>query len=249
MKKDEDGDVKIKTSDGTKTKTEGDANKEGTPALTYSSKYDFVPGEKVVAFEDFSKEAIGEFPTRWNTNGSAEVVTLNKKEGKWLKSSHEGSFFPEFMTNIPENSTLEFGLGVNTNYDSGSQPLKIEIVDLKNREGFSNGNNWNSKHNIELQFHPILGDNYTGEVWLQTGGTENTISNSGHAKQWDNKENPFAHVSLWRQGQRLRVYVNGDKLFDLPKLFQPNSAYNASLFIPMVFKMVKTIIWFWVIYD
>ncbi|MDQ3844413.1 MAG: hypothetical protein M3342_10415 [Bacteroidota bacterium] len=37
----------------------------------------------------------------------------------------------------------------------------------------------------------------------------------------------FAHVSLWRQGQRLRVYVNGDKLFDLPKLFQPNSAYNA----------------------
>ncbi len=51
--------------------------------------------------------------------------------------------------------------------------------------------------------------------------------NSGHAKQWDNKENSFAHVSLWRQGQRLRVYVNGDKLFDLPKLFQPNSAYNA----------------------
>ncbi|MBD0295259.1 MAG: hypothetical protein ICV84_08685, partial [Flavisolibacter sp.] len=168
VKKDEDGDVKVKTSDGTKIKMEGEGSKESVTALTYSSKYDFVPGEKVVAFEDFSKEAIGEFPTRWNTNGSAEVVTLNKKEGKWLKINHEGYFFPEFITNIPENSTLEFDLGVNMNFDWGSQPLKFDIVDLKNREGFSNGNNWNSKHSIELQFHPIRGDNYTGEVWLQT---------------------------------------------------------------------------------
>lgn len=64
VKVDEDGDVKVKTSDGTEIRTEGEESKEGTTALTYSSEYDFVPGEKVVGFEDLSKTEIGDFPTR-----------------------------------------------------------------------------------------------------------------------------------------------------------------------------------------
>ncbi|TAF30740.1 MAG: hypothetical protein EAZ67_13905 [Cytophagales bacterium] len=38
---------------------------------TYS-KFDFVPSEKVVAVEDFSQTAIGDFPLKWNSNGSGE---------------------------------------------------------------------------------------------------------------------------------------------------------------------------------
>ncbi len=115
VKKDGDGDVKVKEADGTKVKVDADGdtkikNADGTtekgtttPALSYTSKYDFVPGEKVVAFEDFSAAAVGDFPTRWNTNATAEVVTLNTKEGKWLKISKQGVFHPEFISNLPDN--------------------------------------------------------------------------------------------------------------------------------------------------
>src|SRR5215213_6410836 len=64
VKEDEDGDVKIKTEDGTKVKVKGD----NSSSLSYTSKYDFVPGEKVMAYEDFSNTTVGDFPTRWNTN-------------------------------------------------------------------------------------------------------------------------------------------------------------------------------------
>jgi OOP family OmpA-OmpF porin len=38
------------------------------------SKYDFIPGEKVIFFDDFSAEGVGDFPAQWLTNGSGEIV-------------------------------------------------------------------------------------------------------------------------------------------------------------------------------
>ncbi len=44
---------------------------------TYS-KFDFVPGEKLMFFDDFTQDNAGDFPARWNTNGKGEVVTSNQ---------------------------------------------------------------------------------------------------------------------------------------------------------------------------
>ena len=43
-----------------------------------TSKYDFIPGEKVIFFDDFTSESIGDFPAQWLTNGSGEIVTSEK---------------------------------------------------------------------------------------------------------------------------------------------------------------------------
>src|SRR5688572_23832154 len=51
------------------------------PSLQSFSKFDFVPGEQIVYFDNFEGEAIAELPTNWNTSGSGEVVTLDKFEG------------------------------------------------------------------------------------------------------------------------------------------------------------------------
>ena len=50
------------------------------------SKFDFIAGEKIIVHEDFSQEALGDFPTKWNTRSSAEVVTINNRDGKWLSA-------------------------------------------------------------------------------------------------------------------------------------------------------------------
>src|SRR5256885_16863677 len=34
------------------------------------SKYDFVPGERIMVFEDFMQDAIGDLPAKWNTNSA-----------------------------------------------------------------------------------------------------------------------------------------------------------------------------------
>ncbi|MDQ3682373.1 MAG: hypothetical protein M3352_04770, partial [Bacteroidota bacterium] len=156
IKKDKDGDTKIKTEDGTKIKTDGDdKSKTSSSSMTFNSKYDFVPGEKVMAFEDFSKVEIGDFPTRWNTNATAEVVTLNNKEGKWLKIAKEGAFHPEFIKNLPENFTLEFDLAVNPEW-RGTH-FAVNLANLTKPEEFSNYYHyvsWRGNHAVHVQLKP-----------------------------------------------------------------------------------------------
>src|SRR6185436_11014976 len=53
------------------------------PSFQAFSKFDFVPGEKVVGFEDFTQDAVGDFPARWNTDASGEIVTLAGQPGRW----------------------------------------------------------------------------------------------------------------------------------------------------------------------
>ena len=78
------------------------------PALQTYSKYDFVPGEKVIFFDDFSQDVAGDFPALWNTNGSAEVVTTNLFEGKWMKFDCDQAIWSDQPLSLPENFTIEF---------------------------------------------------------------------------------------------------------------------------------------------
>src|SRR5665647_3604410 len=54
------------------------------PTVQINSKFDFTPGEKVIFFDDFTAENIGDFPIQWNTTGSGEVVTTNIADGRWF---------------------------------------------------------------------------------------------------------------------------------------------------------------------
>ncbi|MGZ8550341.1 MAG: OmpA family protein [Chitinophagaceae bacterium] len=241
IKKDEDGDTKEKKEDGTEVKTaadgdikvkEADGSKEKGQQMSFNSKYDFVPGEKVVAFEDFSKAAIGDFPTRWNTNATAEVVTLNNKEGKWLKISKEGAFHPEFISSLPDNFTLEFDLAVNP--DWRGTHFAVNLANLDKPEDFTNYYHyvsWRGNHAVHMQLKPGQSARTSANSKLMAGKSGNhTINNDVDFKVWDNASNNFAHVAMWRQAQRLRVYVNGEKIWDIPRAFEAGGKYNAVTF-------------------
>jgi OOP family OmpA-OmpF porin len=43
-------------------------NKDASASFKTYSKFDFIPGDKILAYDDFSKDAIGDFPVTWNTN-------------------------------------------------------------------------------------------------------------------------------------------------------------------------------------
>ncbi|MFN8134957.1 MAG: hypothetical protein U0Z17_06950 [Bacteroidales bacterium] len=50
------------TGTGVATTGSQSGGKQDQPTLQSYSKYDFIPGEKVIFFEDFSQDAIGDFP-------------------------------------------------------------------------------------------------------------------------------------------------------------------------------------------
>ena len=57
---------------------------EETPLKSFT-KYDFIPGEQVLYYDNFEGEALAELPTNWNTSGTGEVTTLDKFPGNWLR--------------------------------------------------------------------------------------------------------------------------------------------------------------------
>ena len=79
-------------------------------ALQTYSKYDFIPGEKIIFYEDFSQDAVGDFPALWNTNGSAEIVTTNLFPGNWMKFDCREAIWTDALLTLPDNYTIEFDI-------------------------------------------------------------------------------------------------------------------------------------------
>ena len=210
--------------------TVGQSNSDSTPSQTTSikaySKYDFVPGDKVVGFEDFSTGNIGDFPAGWNTNASGEIVTVDGKPGRWLWITSRGEFTPEFPQPFPEDFTFEFDLlhGIPINGPS----FTICIAELSNLN--------------QPQYWAMAPNQFTIELNNANTGTENGITrfnarknsstdiqNSGDVDNLNDKINP-AHISIWRQKERVRVYVNEKKIWDIPKAATKEAKFNSIVF-------------------
>jgi len=189
------------------------------------SKFDFVPGDDIIAVEDFSMDAIGDLPARWNTSNSAEVVSLNTEEGKWLKIGiGDGAFVPDFMNELPENFSLEFDLIID--YDTkmgGFKPvISFTMSDIPN-PGYDMNDNTPGKNGASFLVYGGVGDKGHMEFYKYTPDnnlnvrTPKDFSNIQYGS-WNRSKS--MHISIWKQGKRVRVYLDEEKVFDLPRAFQ-----------------------------
>lgn len=221
---------------GVTTETTADNSKEKTitPTLSTYSKFDFVPGEKVLIAEDFSQDAIGDFPGKWNTNGSGEVVTVDGQQGHWLMINKKGRFIPEYITNLPENFTFQFDLICNEKFSFYSNALDLFFLTGNNdKKAFEYSFiPLEKRSGIKLGFHPANAGSNGGTAYVSTfEDGEKVINNEVNTNQFDaNKEKTKIKVSVWRQKQRVRVYVNEEKVFDLPRAFAAGKTYSTVMF-------------------
>lgn len=188
-----------------------------------TSKFDFVAGEKVLYFDNFERLETGDFPAEFNTNASGEIVSLDDKTGKWLNMTKNGAFVPDNIKQLPENFTLEFEVGINSdptnNYPGFGLTFSTEPDELMKERFFSGGTSIVYLHPSAAQLNVQV---------VPSAGSE--ISNEIKMPQWNTNDNNFAKVSVWRQKGRLRVYVNEDKLVDMPRFFTENKTYDFAFF-------------------
>jgi outer membrane protein OmpA-like peptidoglycan-associated protein len=198
------------------------------PSFESYSKYEFVPGEKVVAMDDLTQDAIGEFPARWNTNGSGEIVTIAGRPGRWLKMTKGGFFLPEFITELPENFTLELDVTVAPTFDS-SYALNVGLAELANAKVPAP---WQSSTNLfTLTVNPRPGGGSSGMTTRQDGTS--AAGNNATTSQLNARSGTPVHISIWRQRQRVRVYINQEKTWDVPRAILADAKLNAViLFLP-----------------
>ncbi len=217
-------DDETKNTDSKDSKSEGKSNSSKKPVKT-NSKFDFEPGQKQLGFDDFSTTKIGDFPLGWNTNSSAEIVTLDDSDQKWLSITKDGYFQPEFVKDMPDNFTLEFD--VFTRYRS-SNILEYQLYLMPSKNPKKDLSEEYLENYFQFKWSACLGSSSflvveNGETINSNGGiTVAELECSGE----DGADGMMARFSIWRQNGRLRIYVNENKILDLPKAMDISQTYN-----------------------
>ncbi|MCK0148047.1 OmpA family protein [Arenibacter sp. F26102] len=180
------------------------------------SNFTFIPGNKLLFYDDFAADAKGDFPANWETGGSGEVINTNVSESKWLSLIRRSGYMPSMEDKLPENYTIEFDLS-NNGYGSGKPISKIHFAFLT-KKAYSMGAG-GTLAEIEILLSPNgfnvrSVSNFGGEVDVKIG---NEID-----REIPEYLNSTVHISIAVNKKRLRMWVNEEKMVDSPNLIQAN---------------------------
>ncbi len=188
------------------------------PGLQVFSKYDFIPGEKVIFFDDFSQDAVGDFPAAWNTNGTAEVVNTNIFPGKWMKYVMRECVWTDNLLPLPDNYTIEFDIipqgGLEGDRMSG---WEMRLMQAKNAKAWDHGSapgNGGFKFEVEYFGRPGYSTWFYGDECAPA-----KLSGYIGEENLKQKINQKYHMAIWVQKTRIRLYQDQNKIIDLPRAF------------------------------
>src|SRR6218665_631861 len=219
-------------SAGEKTDDSGETKQEENLRKSYS-KFDFIPGDSLIYTEDFQQDEVGEFPLNWNTAGKGDVVTVNNYPGKWLRLYENSLYLTSNKKEFSKNFTMEFDLIMQMKYTGYTYPI-ISFGFFASGEDSATDNKFLSTQN----------ENQSAEIFLRLGesGTSNTYlgsyMNRKNIFRSENQElgniekfyHKISHIAVQVQEQRLRIWVNGEKKYDLPKALGNQHIFNQLFF-------------------
>ena len=187
---------------------------EADPAAVTSS--DFKRGEVILFEDDVTAETVGEFPSKWDLlDGNAEVKSLGGV--KAIEVTNNGVITPyikEEGAYLPEEFTIEYEFYYwNTKEDIGLNDLKLCLANDTDRSSWSGSNGsrcaFALTHGVcETEDHSYTYNNGSGTDTRSTG------FDYKFKKGWNK-------VALSFNKRALKVYLNGQRVVNLPRVLQP----------------------------
>jgi OOP family OmpA-OmpF porin len=226
------------TSAATEEK-ESAPKEEETKSITSFSKFDFVPGNKVVYAEDFSQDEIGELPIGWNTNNRGEVITLSNFPGKWLRLVQGSKYLAGSKDTFSRNFTMEFDMIYDVEPNGYGLPdLSFGFLSTNGEASNSNkflGNpgiyQWTK---VDMTLSPKGKKGYS-EIFRAR--LHSSLKNAGffsselkYIDDLGQYVRKVSHIAIQVQGSRLRCWVNNTKVYDLPMASPNEFSYNQLYF-------------------
>jgi OOP family OmpA-OmpF porin len=159
--------------------------------------YDFVPGNKVIFFTDFSEDRVGNFARGLKyVSGQMDVV---ERDGiKVLRATDRSSFRIPVGKQLPQRFTLEIDVIAPPEHCCGYEVFSVEGGPTRDRGAES----------AEIHWHP------NGVVII--GGDNNQTVNMPEAMrpQFMGK---LAHVRILMDSAYFKMYVNERRMFNIPE--------------------------------
>ena len=188
-----------------------------TPFST-TSKYDFQPGPEVAYFDDFDRTELGDFPTGYNSSGTVEVMNVSTAPGKWLQLTQaSGGLVLMDLGTLPENFTLEYDLIADVDQEGYRYNTSVTTVftDTDNPEQDLKQTSAAGNHALTFGIKRGTSRGWATNYRKQTGRDGNSGSNTSLTDLMNEETRGTPHhVAFWRQGKRIRMYVDQKKVYD-----------------------------------
>lgn len=206
-----------------------DVGNTGPKTIQVYSKFDYVPGDKLMFFDDFAYDFVGDFPSKWNTNGGGEVVTLGDSPEKWLEliSGYRMYYIPD-VPQLPEEYTVEFDL-MTVGVDNKTSSNAILRIELSNDDKFQEGSNFVHSSISVCQYTPV------GVTMESRINNKRDIYSTVKADLREEVLNR-PHISIAVNKQRFRLWVNEEKHIDIPRIVPTGAILNTLKFHVYGFK-------------
>jgi len=177
---------------------------EANPAPTDPAvwdNYDFVPGNKVLFFTDFSDDRVGNFAQRLKyVSGSMDVV--ERDSVRMLRASSRSQFLIRVGRQLPERFTLELDVLAPTTYLQGYDVVAFEGGPELDRSDASAEVNWNT----------------SGTVIIGGGQSALTSDVKLPEPMQPMLRGHVAHLRVLMDGAYFKLYVNERRLYNIPEL-------------------------------
>lgn len=210
QKKEEDETTNVSTADSQAPDSAGN----GDP-MVYA-KFDFIPGNAVLFYDDFSADAMGDFPSKWNTNGGGEVVALGEEHVRFLQLKG-GSLYLPTSGPLPDAYTIEFDLKTTGLSREISSASFLDIM-LDESSSFQSGS---KRVFASLSLCQYISNGLPiGSYGGSAGTIKNTIDEDYRAAIAGGP-----HIAIAVNKNRFRLWLNARKMVDIPTLVPPGTAH------------------------
>jgi len=181
----------------------------------------FFPDGQVVYSEDFARDAAGDFPAGWETNSGGEVITINGKKALRL---YPNGVYLAGNGQLPENYALEFDLTTENLAYKGTSGSAFDLIFSDVRR---------------LAKTPVNGARFRLPLWykanqyvaVENWGKGVSKINNRIDFALDSKLNTTTRYTVVVNGKRLRVYLDNQKVADLPSLLQNSAGRYFSFYL------------------
>ncbi len=197
-------------------KTTGSLEEEG------ENQVGFKRGNRIIFNDNFEKDAVGDFPAKWNTTKGGEVKKLKGFDNKFLKISAGSVTNVELIKPLPENFTVEFDLILPAEH-----PYR--------RPGIGFGPKPEHMDNLLSSPNSMTFDIMSAEMGNGYYELSYAAKELGYDKQKVAYQAPLntpIKMAFEVNGKRIRLFVDGKKMVDLPTQFKPE--YRKSLYFTSI---------------
>lgn len=180
----------------------------------------FERGSRIIFRDDFEKDAIGDFPAKWNTSKSGEVKKLKGFDNKFLKIGDGSVVNIQLTKALPVNFTAEFDLVVPSDI-----PMQMASVGFGAKAAAIS---WllSPKDGVVFSLHS---NNKAYSEGLKFGTQKFTRETSLKKLDYKTPLNQVIKMAFSVNDKRIRLYIDGKEMVDLPAGF--DATFRKNLFL------------------